>query len=99
MIVRDEAAIIQRCLASAKPFLDYWVICDTGSKDHTKSIIKEFLRDIPGELWKDEWVDFGHNRSLALQRARGKADYLLLLNADEVLNAAVDFRDGLTADA
>ena len=86
MIVKAEAAVIRRCLASVKPHLDYWVICDTGSTDGTQGIVREFLRDVPGELFEDAWVDFGHNRTLSLTRAKGKADYLLMMNADEVLN-------------
>ncbi|WP_278313671.1 tetratricopeptide repeat-containing glycosyltransferase [Lolliginicoccus levis] len=85
MIVKDEAKVIERCLASVKPLIDFWVISDTGSADGTQGIIREFLADIPGELHEDEWVDFGHNRSLNLRHARGKADFLLLIDADIVV--------------
>lgn len=98
MIVKDEAEVVRRCLASVKPHIDYWVICDTGSTDATQSIIKDLLREVPGELWEDVWVDFGHNRTLAMTRARGKADYLLLMNADEVLNVKADFKENLEGD-
>ncbi|HEX3392497.1 MAG TPA: glycosyltransferase [Solirubrobacteraceae bacterium] len=82
MIVRDEAEVIGRCLQSVREHIDYWVICDTGSTDGTQEIVGEALADVPGELHERPWVSFGHNRTELLGIARGKADYLLLLDAD-----------------
>jgi glycosyltransferase involved in cell wall biosynthesis len=82
MIVRDEARVIGRCLQSVREHIDYWVICDTGSTDDTCDIVRDMLAGTPGELHQREWVDFGHNRTELLRLARGKADYLLLLDAD-----------------
>ena len=36
-------------------------------------------------MYQDHWVDFAHNRSLAIGRAQGKCDYIMTLDADEVL--------------
>lgn len=58
MIVRNEAAVVRRCLASVKHLIDYWVIIDTGSDDGTQQIIREFLQEIPGELHERPWIDF-----------------------------------------
>jgi len=99
MIVRNEAAIIGRCLDSVREVIQHWVICDTGSSDRTKEIICETLADIPGSLHETPWVDFAHNRSMGMELARGKADYHLLLDADMTLNLHGEFRDKLTADA
>jgi glycosyltransferase involved in cell wall biosynthesis len=88
MIVKDEAAVIARCLASIKPWVDCWVIVDTGSSDGTQDIVREIMRDLPGELHEREWRNFGHNRGEALELARDKADYLLFIDADETLGAA-----------
>src|SRR5579883_281073 len=85
MIVKDEAHVIRRCLASVKPLIDTWIIVDTGSKDGTQEIIREFMKDIPGELFERPWVDFGHNRNEALALARRKADYILFIDADDRL--------------
>src|SRR4051812_2036165 len=82
MIVRDEEAVIARCLESARPFIDAAMIVDTGSTDRTVSLICEAVKDMPGELLERPWVDFGTNRTELLQLARGTADYLLLLDAD-----------------
>lgn len=86
MIVRDEAKVIERCLASVSHLIDHWVICDTGSVDGTPDVIAKALADVPGVLHHTEWRDFGHNRSELLRRARGTADYLLLLDADQTLH-------------
>src|SRR5262245_49038382 len=92
MIVRNESAVVRRCLDSVKGVISHWVICDTGSTDDTAIIIEETLKGIPGTLYRTPWVDFGHNRSLALQLARGKADYHLLIDADMVVNVRREFR-------
>jgi glycosyltransferase involved in cell wall biosynthesis len=88
MIVKNEAAVIARCLASVKPFIDRWVIVDTGSTDGTQDIVRDFMRDVPGELHEREWKNFAHNRNEALDLARDKADYLLFIDADEQLGAS-----------
>ena len=50
MIVRDEATILSRCLASVRPHIDAWVVCDTGSIDDTPSIVKPSWRAFPGRF-------------------------------------------------
>jgi len=85
MIVKNEAHVVQRCLASVKHLIDSWVIVDTGSSDGTQEIIKDALKDIPGEIYERPWKNFGENRNEALQLAENKADYLLFIDADDVL--------------
>ncbi len=86
MIVKNESERIEKCLASVKPIIDYWVIVDAGSTDDTQKIIKKILKGIPGELHKRSWIDFEHNKNEALQLAKNKAQYLLLIDAEEFLN-------------
>ncbi|WP_406395168.1 glycosyltransferase [Streptomyces sp. NBC_00887] len=85
MIVKNEAAVIERCLAPLRDLIDTWVISDTGSTDGTQQLIRTALTGIPGELHEEPWVDFGHNRTLNIQHARAKADYLLTVDADHVI--------------
>jgi glycosyltransferase involved in cell wall biosynthesis len=92
MIVKDESKVIRRCLATIKPLIDYWVIVDTGSRDGTQKIIKEFMKDIPGELHERPWINFAHNRNEALSLAKGKADYLFFVDADDAIEISPDFR-------
>jgi len=99
MIVKNESQVIARCLASVKHLIDYWVICDTGSTDGTQALIRQALTSVPGELHEHEWVNFGHNRTEALQLALGHCDYVLLLDADMVLVQQGEFKHKLTADS
>lgn len=85
MIVKNESRVIQRCLESVKPVIDYWVIVDTGSTDGTQELIYECMRGIPGELYERPWRNFGENRSEAFELAKGKADYILFMDADDTL--------------
>ena len=85
MIVKNEAAIIERCLMSVMGVIDHWTIIDTGSTDGTQDVIRRVLKDIPGRLEEKPWVDFSTNRSEALEFARDAADYSLIMDADDVL--------------
>ena len=93
MIVKNESHIIQGTLEMlcSKIQFSYWVICDTGSTDATREIITKFFneKNIPGELHCDEWVDFAHNRTLALERAFNKTDFLLVFDADDELHGTI----------
>jgi glycosyltransferase involved in cell wall biosynthesis len=100
MIVKNEAPVIRRCLESVRPIIDHWVIVDTGSSDATQEIIRDYLKDLPGELHERPWRDFAHNRSEALTLARPHGDYSLIIDADDALEIPEDFRlSGLTADS
>ncbi|MBR1232873.1 hypothetical protein [Bradyrhizobium sp. AUGA SZCCT0182] len=83
MIVKNESAVIRRCLAPVQPIINSWVICDTGSTEGTQEIIRDFARyDIPGELHDRPWQDSAHNRNQALA----------LLEADDELELSADYR-------
>jgi glycosyltransferase involved in cell wall biosynthesis len=100
MIVKNESRIIGRCLDSARALIDGWLVIDTGSSDDTRDIVRARLQGIPGELLDRPWVDFGHNRSELVGLAKGRADYLLLLDADMVVRLDPGFsKDRLTADS
>jgi len=84
MIVKNEMQVLKRCFDSIAPYLDYWVICDTGSTDGTQDFILAYFKEknIPGELLQHDWVNFGYNRTITVQAAQNKADYLILIDAD-----------------
>ncbi len=85
MIVKNEKDVIERCLESVKDVIDYWVIVDTGSTDGTQKMIRNFMKKIPGELYRRPWKNFEWNRNEALDFARGHGDYILFMDADDVL--------------
>ncbi len=102
MIVKDESPIIEETLKLlvSKLKFDYWVISDTGSTDGTQEIIKNFFQKqgIDGILTQDEWVDFGHNRTVALNHAFGKTDYLLIFDADDSIYGNIVIPENLDKD-
>jgi Rps23 Pro-64 3,4-dihydroxylase Tpa1-like proline 4-hydroxylase/glycosyltransferase involved in cell wall biosynthesis len=99
---KNEEHCIQNTLESVYRHIDYWVVCDTGSTDKTCEIVKNFFEEkgIPGELHVDEWVGFDHNKTLMMKRAKDKADYVLHLDADDLLVNGLDFtKDDIGQDA
>jgi len=99
MIVKNEAHVIRRCLDSVLPWIDRWAIVDTGSTDGTQDIIRAHMARVPGTLHERPWRDFGANRSEAIALARGHADYILVMDADNAFGAPPGYRfEDLAAD-
>ena len=102
MIVKNESHIIIDTLKKLinKISFDYYVICDTGSTDNTSELITNFFKKekIDGELFSHEWKDFGYNRSLALQCAYGKSDYVFIFDADDEIIGNINLSN-LTLDS
>jgi tetratricopeptide (TPR) repeat protein len=89
MIVKNESRVIRRLMESVYQLIDSYCICDTGSTDDTVNIITDFFneKNIPGKVVFEQFKDFGYNRTYAMKQCVGlpDADYLLLLDADMVL--------------
>ena len=100
MIVKNEQHVLRRCLDSVRPLIDHWLIVDTGSTDGTQDLVRDCFKDLPGSLVERPWKNFGHNRSESLALARSHSDYLLVIDADEYLQADAGFQwPRLTCDA
>ena len=81
MIVKDEEKNIKRCLNSLSDLADEIIILDTGSKDKTKEIAKEYT----DKVYDFEWIeDFSAARNASFQFASG--DYVMWLDADDVID-------------
>lgn len=87
MIVKNEEKVITRLFDSVLPIIDCYCICDTGSTDNTIKIIEDYFKNknIPGKIVIKPFVNFCHNRTFALKECVGMSDYVLLLDADMVL--------------
>lgn len=94
MIVKNERAIIERCLTAALPYIDTWAIADTGSTDGTGEFIEQFFaeRKVPGKLGRTTFKNFAQarNESLDLAYTVPGWDYALLIDADMVLRGTLD---------
>lgn len=106
MIVKDEAKVIVRCLASVLPHIDAWCVVDTGSKDGTQILVENVLSSLPGQLIEEPWEREDKNRTQAFQHSAeffGEVSdtYVLWIDADEELVVAdgFDLRAALCADA
>lgn len=80
MIVKNEEAVLARCLDSVKDVFDEIIIVDTGSADATKSIASAYTDKIFNYTWCN---DFSSARNFSFSKATG--DYIMWLDADDVL--------------
>ena len=85
MIVRDEARCLERCLESARAWVDEIVVVDTGSNDATPEIARRLGARVGRFAWCD---DFSAARNAALDLA--EAPWRLVLDADEWITAGAD---------
>ncbi|MCB9883047.1 MAG: glycosyltransferase [Planctomycetes bacterium] len=83
MIVRDEEAGLGRCLARVAPIVDEIIVVDTGSTDRTMEIAARYGARVLNHEWND---DFAEARNVSL--AAATSDWILVLDADEVLDEA-----------
>ena len=81
MIVKNEEAILARCLDSVADLVDEIVIVDTGSTDGTKTLAAKYTDLIFDFEWND---DFSEARNFAFSKA--SMEYIYSADADEVLS-------------
>ena len=80
MIVKNEEKVIARCLGSVASIVDEIIIVDTGSKDKTKEIVKQYTEHVYDFEWTDHFADA---RNFAFSKAT--KEYTLWMDADDVL--------------
>lgn len=81
MIVKNEEAVLSRCLDSIADLMDEIIIVDTGSVDRTKKIAARYTDRIYDFEWTGNFAD-ARNFSFA----KATKDYIYCADADEVLN-------------
>src|SRR5215469_4618733 len=84
LIVKNEEAVLERCLDSCFDIVDSYCIVDTGSSDATMDIACLYReKGKPVNIYQREWVNFGYNRQELIEFAQGlETTHLLLLDAD-----------------
>lgn len=78
MIVKDEEESLPRCLKSVEGFVDEIIVVDTGCRDTSPEIARQFGARIFNFPWNG---DFSEARNFSLNQATG--DWILILDADE----------------
>ena len=80
MIVKDEESSLGRCLESIKDEVDEIIIVDTGSRDRTVEIARQYTDKIYFHPWENS---FSKARNYSLKYAT--SDWIFILDADEEL--------------
>jgi len=83
MICRDEADRIGNALGSVSGWADEIIVLDSGSRDATVEICRRFTEHVE----VTDWPGFGIQKQRALARATG--DWVLSLDADEIVSEAL----------
>jgi glycosyltransferase involved in cell wall biosynthesis len=86
LIVRDEEATIERCVASVRPFVAEVCVLDTGSTDGTLEILDRLAGEpgAPIRVARAEWPEhFGLARTMALDLVRH--EWVFWIDGDEIL--------------
>ena len=70
-MVKNESRILKRLMDSVKSYIDGYVICDTGSTDHTVELATNYIRDNEkdGAVVQIPWVNFGISRTSSVTEA------------------------------
>ncbi|OCN03129.1 glycosyl transferase family 2 [Clostridium sp. W14A] len=81
MIVKNEEAVLSRCLDCLNGIADEIIIVDTGSTDSTREIAENYTSHLYHFPWRG---DFSSARNFAFSKAT--KDYIYSADADEVID-------------
>lgn len=81
MIVKNEEAVLSRCLDSIADLMDEIIIVDTGSVDRTKEIAAGYTSHIYDFAWNGSFAD-ARNYSFS----KASCQYIYCADADEVID-------------
>jgi len=81
MIMRNEEAVLYRCLALSTKIFDEIIIVDTGSTDRSLEIAAKFPCRVFHQPWAD---DFASPRNFSI--AHATSDWVMILDPDEYID-------------
>lgn len=83
-VVRNEEKLLERSLRSVEPIADEIVVVDTGSRDRTLQICRQFRNT---KILTHNWVhDFSKTKNYGIRQC--SKEWVLCLDADEMLDKA-----------
>lgn len=89
IMVKNAGDGFREMLKENAKYIDRWTILDTGSTDNTISIIKDVLREIPGELYQEPFINFRDSRNRLLDLAGSRCAFNIMLDDTYVLKGNV----------
>jgi len=95
MIVKNGSEPLKNTLLAIKDYIDNWTILDTGSTDGSQDCIREILRDIPGNLYEEPFIDFEVSRNRSLELAGANCEYNIILDDSYILHGGTKLREFL----
>jgi glycosyltransferase involved in cell wall biosynthesis len=93
MIVKNGSEPLKNTLLAIKDYIDHWTILDTGSTDGSQDCIRGILRDIPGNLYEEPFVDFEVSRNRSLELAGANCEYNIILDDSYILHGGIKLRE------
>jgi tetratricopeptide (TPR) repeat protein len=78
MIVKNQEAMLGRCLNSIRDWVDEIIVVDTGSTDRTVQIAESFGAKVSHQPWEG---DFSKHRNYSIDKAT--CDWVFIIDADE----------------
>ena len=93
MIVKNGSKPLKNTLLAIKDYIDHWTILDNGSTDGSQDSIREILRDIPGNLYEEPFVDFEVSRNRSLELAGTNCEYNIILDDSYILHGGAKIRE------
>lgn len=97
MIVKNEVHTLAKTLESVKGVADRVCLLDTGSTDGTQDLARRVVGDDKLDLFEEPFVDFSTSRNRCLDLAGDSSEFLLSLDADDVLVGGQRLREFLTS--
>ena len=94
MIVKNAGKGLEQVLKDNLNIIDRWCILDTGSTDGTQEIIRKVLKDKPGRLYEEPFVDFKVSRNRCLELAGTTCKFIVML--DDTYSIRGDLRNFLS---
>ena len=95
-IMKDETAVIAEMLDSMLLYINCYLICDTGSTDHSIEYVTNYMskRGIPGSVKSIPWKNFGQARSEMMKLCHEtQATYAFVMDCDDYLVGELPLQD------
>lgn len=80
LITLNEADRIERCLSPLQGWADEIIVLDSGSRDGTPDLARQFT----DHVYETDWPGYGRQKQRALDQATG--DWILSIDADEMIS-------------